>query len=61
MLNGKRIYKTAAEVMEDMPLLKKLDDKCNFELMDGDQETKEQMTEDQGTKEPNNNDRQPEE
>ena len=51
MLNGKRIYKTAAEVMEDLPLLKKLDDKCNFELMDGDQETKE----------PNNNDRQPEE
>ena len=46
MLNGKRIYKTAAEVMEDMPLLKKLDDKCNFELMDGDQETKEQKEDD---------------
>jgi hypothetical protein len=51
MLNGKRIYKTAAEVMEDMPLLKKLDDKCNFELMVGDQETKE----------PKEDDRQPEE
>jgi len=51
MLNGKRIYKTAAEVMEDLPLLKKLDDKCNFELMDGDQETKE----------PKEDDRQPEE
>jgi hypothetical protein len=37
--------------MEDLPLLKKLDDKCNFELMDGDQETKE----------PKEDDRQPEE
>ena len=51
MTNSKRIYKTAAEVMEDLPLLKKLDDKCNFELMDGDQETKE----------PKEDDRQPEE
>ena len=34
MLNGKRIYKTAAEVMEDMPLLKKLDEKLNLEIVE---------------------------
>ena len=41
LTNSKRIYKTVDEVIEDMPQLKALHDKCNLELID------------QGTKEPN--------
>ena len=41
LTNAKRIYKTVDEVIEDMPQLKALHDKCNLELID------------QGTKEPN--------
>ena len=33
LTNSKRIYKTVEEVLEDMPVLKALHEKCNFELI----------------------------